>query len=72
MNGIYLSGFCATGLTTYLKEKIDTCQSCTEARMILKGSSQLTHNMKQFYGPDDFIANTIHPNPMRVVSIDEA
>ena len=40
--------------------------------MVLKGVSQLTHNMKQFYGTDDFIANTIHPNPMRIVSIDEA
>ena len=40
--------------------------------MVLNGVSQLTHNMKQFYGPDDFIANTIYPNPVRVVSIDEA
>ena len=72
INGINLAGFCATGLTAYVKEQIDACQSCTEARMILKGASQLTHNMKQFYGPDDFIANTIHPNPMKVVSIDEA
>ena len=40
--------------------------------MILKGASQLTHNMKQFYGPDDFIANTIHPNPRKVGLIDEA
>ena len=40
--------------------------------MIQKGASQLTHNMKQFYGPDDFIAVTIHSNPMNVVSIDEA
>ena len=66
------SGFCATGLITYVKEQIDACQSCTEGRMILKGASQLIHNMKQFYGPDNFIANTIHPNPMKVVSIDEA
>merc|ERR1712240_88263 len=41
-------------------------------RMILKGASQLVHNMKQFYRPDDFIANTLHPNPMKVVSIDKA
>ena len=27
--------------------------------------------MEQFYGPDDFIANTTHPNPMRIVSIYE-
>ena len=40
--------------------------------MIQKGASQVVHNMKQFYGPDDFIANTLHPNPMKVVSIDEA
>ena len=39
--------------------------------MILKGASQLTHNMKQFYRPDDFVANTIHPNSMRIVSLDE-
>merc|ERR1712240_770232 len=72
INGINFAGFCATGLMTYVKEQIDACQSCTEAKMILKGASQLTYNMKQFYGPDDFIANTIHPNPMRVILIDEA
>ena len=40
--------------------------------MILKGVSDLTPIIKQFYGPDDFIANTIHPNPMKIVSLDEA
>ena len=40
--------------------------------MILKGVSDLTQNMKQFYGPNDFIAKTIHPNPMKIVSLDEA
>ena len=40
--------------------------------MILKGASQVTQSMKQFYGPDDFITNTIHPNPMKIVSLDEA
>ena len=40
--------------------------------MILKGALELTQNIKQFYGPDDFIANTIHPNPMKIVSLDEA
>ena len=72
INGINLAGFCATGLTLYVKDKIDACKSCTEAKMVLKGASQLTHNMKQFYGPDDFVANTIHPNPMKIVSLDEA
>ena len=72
INGINLAGLCATGLTAYVKDQIDACQSCTEAKIDLRGVSQLTHNMKQFYGPYDFIANTIHPNPMRVVSIDEA
>ena len=28
--------------------------------------------MKKLCGPDDFVGNTIHPNPMRIVSIDEA
>ena len=40
--------------------------------MILKGTLELTQNMKQFYGPDDFVANTTHPNPMKIVSLDEA
>ena len=40
--------------------------------MILKGMSTITQSMKRFYGPDDFIANTTHPNPMKIVSIDEA
>ena len=40
--------------------------------MIMKGALELTHNMKQFYGYDDFVGSTIHPNPMRIVSIDEA
>ena len=39
--------------------------------MILKSASELTLNMKQFYGPDDFVANTIHPNPMKIVSLNE-
>ena len=72
INGINLAGFSATRLTAYVKDQIDACQSCTEAKMVLKGTSQLTYNMKQFYGPDDFIVNTIHPNPMRIISIDEA
>ena len=72
INGINLAGFCATRLKAYVQKEIDTCQSCTEAKMILKGASQLTHNMKQFYGLDDFVANTIHPNPMKIVSLDEA
>ena len=70
VNGVNLAGFCATGLLTYVKEQIDTCQSCSETRMILKGASQLVHNMKQLYGPDDFITNTLHPNLIKVVSID--
>ena len=51
---------------------MDACPNCTEAKMIIKGISELTQSMKQFYGPDGFIANTFHPNPMKVVSIDEA
>ena len=39
--------------------------------MIIKGVSTLTQNMKQFYGPDDFITNTTHPNPMKITSIDK-
>ena len=39
VNGINLAGFCATGLLAYIKEQIDACQSCTEAKMILKGAS---------------------------------
>ena len=72
VNEINLAGFCATGLKVYVQEQIDGCHSCTEAKMILKGASELTLNMKQFYEPDDFVANTIHPNPMRIVSLDEA
>ena len=72
VNRINLAGFCATGLKAYVQEQIDDCQSCIEAKMILKGSSQLTHNMKQFYGTDNFVTNTIHPNPIRIVSLDEA
>ena len=60
INGINLAGFCATGLTAYSKEHIDACQSCIEAKMVMKGASQQTHNIKQFYGPDDFIASTKH------------
>ena len=41
INGTNLAGFCATGLTVDIKEQIDACQSCTEARMILKGASHL-------------------------------
>ena len=29
INGINLAGFCATRLTAYVKDEIDTCQSCT-------------------------------------------
>ena len=72
INGINLAVFCSTGLTAYVKDQVNACQSCTEAKMVLKGASQLKHNMNQFYGPDDFIPNTIHPNPLRVYSIDEA
>ena len=72
INGINLAGFCATGLTAYVKDQTNACQSCTEAKIVLKGASQQTHNMKQSYGPVNFIANTMHPNPMRVISIDKA
>ena len=72
INGINLAVFCASGLLTYVKEQIDACQSCTQAKMILKGASQLVHNMKQFNGPDDFIAHTLHPNPMKVVVVEFA
>ena len=34
--------------------------------------STITKNMKWFYGSDDIIANTTHPNPMKIVSIDKA
>ena len=40
--------------------------------MILKDASQLVNDMKKLYGPNEFIANTLHPNPMKVVSVDEA
>ena len=43
-----------------------------EAKMILKGMSTITQSMKRFYGRDNFIANTTHPNPMKIVSIDKA
>ena len=41
INGINLAGFCATRLKAYVQEQIDACQSCTEAKMILKGASEL-------------------------------
>ena len=56
----------------HMWKKIDGCTSCPKAKMILKGVSDLTPNMKQFYGPNDFIANDIHPSPMEIVSLDEA
>ena len=40
--------------------------------MIINGVSTLKQNLKQFYGQNDFIANTSHPNLMRIVSIDKA
>ena len=67
-----MAGCWATRLKAYVQEQIKRCNSCTEAKMILKGVLELTLYMKQFYGPDDFIANTIHPNPMKIVSLDEA
>ena len=72
VSGINLAGFCATGITEYVQGQIDACPTCTEAKMVIKGVSTLTQNMKWFYGPDDFIANTTHPNPIKIVSIDEA
>merc|ERR1712240_358938 len=71
INGINLARFCATGITEYVQDQINACPTCTTAKMIIKGMSTLTQNMKQFYGPDNFIANTTHPNPMKIVSIDE-
>ena len=71
INGINLAGFCATGLKAYVQEQIERCNSCTEAKMNLKGPSELTLNIKQLYGPDEFIANTTHPNQMKIVSLDE-
>ena len=38
----------------------------------MKGAPSLTQNMKLFYGPNDFVANTTHPNQMKIVLIDEA
>ena len=64
INGINLAGLYATGLKAYVQEQIEGCNSCTEAKMIFKGASELTLNMKQLYGPDEFIANIIHPNPI--------
>ena len=39
INVINLAGFCATGLTAYVKDQIDACQSCTEEKMVLKDIS---------------------------------
>ena len=39
--------------------------------MVMKGVSTLTQNMKQFYGSDDYVMNTTHPNSMKIMSIDE-
>ena len=38
INGINLAGFCATGLKAYVQEQMEGCNSCTEAKMILKGT----------------------------------
>ena len=54
VNGINLARFCATGITECAQEQIDTCTTCTEAKMVIKGLSTLTQNMKLFYGPDDY------------------
>lgn len=43
-----------------------------KAKMILKGMSTIKQSMKWFYGPDNFITNTTHPNPRKILSIDEA
>ena len=40
--------------------------------MIIKGISTLTQSMKQFYRLDYFVANILHHNPMRIVSINKA
>ena len=72
INGITLAGFCATGLHGFVQEQIDACPTCAEARLIIKGVSSLTESMKRFYGPDDFVMNTTQPNPMAIVTIDEA
>ena len=55
-----------------MQEQIDACTTCTEAKMVINGVSTLTQNMKGFYGPDDFITNTTHQNPMKIVSIGKA
>ena len=40
--------------------------------MVIKGVSTLTQNMKRFYGPDNYVTNTMHPNPMGIVTFDIA
>ena len=37
--------------------------------MALKAMSTITQNIKRFYGPDDFIMNTTHPIPLKIVTI---
>ena len=69
VNGINLAGFCATGITEFVQEKINVCHTCTEAKMVIKGVSTLTQNMKCFYGPDDYVMNTTHPNLMKIVKL---
>ena len=36
INGINLAGFCATGLRAYVQDKIDVCNSCAEAKMMIQ------------------------------------
>ena len=67
-----MAGFCATGLFEFIQEQIDTCITCMEAKMVLKGMSTITQNMKRFYGPGNFITNITHLNLMKIVSIDKA
>ena len=67
-----MAGFCAMGITEFVTDKIEACPACEEAKLIMKEASTLIQNMKRFYRPDNFVANTIHPYPMKIVSIDKA
>ena len=72
INGIHIAGFCSTGLLQFIKDQIRACQSCAQTKMLLKAVSSLAQSMKSLYGPDDVLGEAANPDPMRIISCDEA
>ena len=71
-SSVRLAGFSGVGLISRIKDKLNDCETCSLAKLVMTQKSPVSKLLASERGPDDFVMNCLSQDVMQYIVIDEA